>query len=417
MFNRHLEPEVLAALADTPAVFLHGPRQCGKTTLARHLAASAFTAGYASFDDRSVLAAAKSDPGGFVAGLETPVVLDEVQRVPELMVEIKAEIDRDRRPGRFLLTGSAHAMALPELAAELLGRAQVLALRPLSQGEIEGRRDGLGLALFSAAPRLAGLGGEDAARTWQRVMAGGFPEPVQRQIPARREAWFESYVEMILQREVRELAQIEDFAGLDRLLSTLATRSAQQLNFAELLRTTGIPQTTLKRYVAVLEATFLVERLPAWSNNLGKRLTKSPKVFVADTGLLGHLLGHTIGQSSRARPELAGPLLESFVTQELGRQATWAPGHHRLYHFRTHEGHEVDVVLEDRAGRVVAVEVKAAATVAAEDFRGLKLLAAALGERFVRGVVLYLGRETVPFAANLHALPLPALWQLGAPAA
>jgi predicted AAA+ superfamily ATPase len=364
-----------------------------------------------SLDDLAVLGAAKDDPQGFVAGLEGPVILDEVQRTPELFVAIKAEVDRERTPGRFLLTGSANVLLLPGLAQELAGRMEVHTLYPLSQGEIDGRRDGFLDALFRPGPirELAAIGARE--EHWTRMLRGGFPEPVKRRDPERRDAWLESYVTTVLSREVRDLARIEGLTRLPDLLRLLAVRTGTLLNVAELSRAAGLPHTTLKRYLALLEAAFLLRRLPAWSPNLRKRLVKSPKAFLPDTGLSSHLLGMDPADPG-SRPQLRGPLLESFVHWEVAKQASWSRLRPRLYHFRTHSGAEVDLVLETADGRTVGIETKSSGRVSRSDSRGLRLMASELGDRFVRGVLMYGGGRAVPLGEKLVALPISALWRM-----
>jgi len=409
---RHLSAPLREALADTPVVFLTGARQSGKTTLVRSMAGPSTR--YLSLDDPATLASAQADPGAFLEDLDGPAILDEVQQAPALVPALRAVVDRDRKPGRFLLTGSAHALATPALAQALVGRMEVLTLWPLSQGETERRREGFLDALFRR--RLPPWRGpaEDRAAIVRRALRGGFPEPLGRS-ERRRRVWFRSYVATILQREVRDLARIEGLAELPRLLELLAARATGLLNFAGLSRNAGIPQTTLKRYLALLEQTFLVLRLPAWTRSRSKRLVKSPKLLVADTGLLAHLAGAS-AERLLAHPDAAGPLLENFVAMELQKQAGWSRTTCRLYHFRTSAGREVDLVAEDESGRLVGIEVKARASLSERNLQGLRALADIAGARFHRGVVLYTGRERLAFGPRLHALPIPALWSLGAKA-
>jgi predicted AAA+ superfamily ATPase len=409
MKHRSLTAPILEALADTPVVLLAGARQTGKSTLARVLAAGPHPARYLTLDDATLLSAASRDPEGFVAGLESAIVIDEVQRVPDLLLAIKASVDRDRRAGRYLLTGSADVLAVPRVADTLAGRMEVFTLWPFSQGEIEERHEGLVDALFAGRP--IDQPEQPVARTelWRRLVRGGYPEAVARARPDRREAWFRSYLDTILRREVRDLASIEGLAQLPQLLSLVAARSGSTLSYADLARTAQIPQSTLKRYLALLEATFLVHRLPAWSGNPTARLAKAPKLFVCDSGLACHLLGADEERLQRDGT-LAGSLVEGFVAGELVRQAGWSRTRPTVHHLRSHSGREVDLVLEDRSGRVVGIEVKSGATVAGGDLAGLRALADFAGSRFIRGVVLYTGREVVPFATNLHAVPVSALW-------
>lgn len=409
MFTRHLTPALLSALSDSPVVFLNGPRQSGKSTLVQSLAAGAHRARYMTLDDLTVLSAARGDPQGFLAGLDGPVILDEVQRAPELFLALKAEVDRDRRPGRFLLTGSASVTVLPQLSDALVGRMEILTLWPLSQGEVEGVNEGFIDALFEPDLSPPAFKPSSRAELWKRVVRGGYPEPFSREQPERRRAWVDSYIATIIQRDVKDLANIEGLTQLPRLLGLLAARSAGLTNYAELSRTMGLPQTTLKRYLALLEATFLSHPVPPWSGNLGKRLVKAPKLFLNDAGLAAALLAID-AERLAVDGALAGPLLETFVMTELAKQSSWSRTRPRLHHFRTQAGAEVDFVLEDARGRCVGIEVKAGG-VGTGDFKGLRALAEMLGDRFVRGVVLSTSPETTPFARNLHAFPVDALWQ------
>jgi len=412
MIDRNITPALLDALADNPVVFLNGARQTGKSFLAQWLASGDHPAQYLTLDDVGVLAAARSDPAGFLAGLGGPAVLDEVQRAPELFLALKAEVDRDRRPGRFQLTGSADVLLLPRLAESLAGRMEILTLWPLSQGEIEKVTEGFVDALFAEELPAPTATSEDRSQLMRRILRGGYPEVLSRSTERRQHAWFDSYVTSILQRDVRDLANIEGLTAMPRLLTLLAARASALVNFSELSRSSGISQSTLKRYMALLETTFFVQFLPAWSGNLSKRLVKAPKLVLNDTGLMAHLLG--VGPGSRD-PGLVGPLLENFVVMELRKQARWSAIRVRFFHFRTQTGREVDIVLEDAAGRIVGIEVKAAATVRADDFKGLRTLADQLGSRFCRGVVLYTGAERIPFGPHLHSLPVETLWRIPAP--
>jgi predicted AAA+ superfamily ATPase len=364
-----------------------------------------------TLDDAGVLSAASSDPAGFLAGLQGNVVLDEVQRAPALFLAIKREVDRQRQPGRFLLTGSANVLLLPHLAESLAGRMEILTLWPLSQGELANSTEGFIDALFGepSAERLHDFAAPDnRAALLGRIVRGGYPEVVLRTETARRAAWFGSYITTILQRDVRDLAHIEGLTSLPRLLALLAARSASILNQTELSRSLGMPASTLKRYLGLLETTFLVQTLPAWSGNLSKRLVRAPKVTLNDTGLMAYLLG--AGEERlAAEPDLVGPLLETFVIAEVRKQLSWSKTRASLYYLRTQSGQEVDLVLEDAGGQLVGIEVKSSSTISAHDFAGLRLLANDLGPRFRRGVVLYSGVEAIPFASNLHAWPLSAL--------
>lgn len=409
MIQRALAANIREAMTDTPVILINGARQTGKSTLAQSVAAGHGPAGYLTFDDHEAYKSATDDPKGFLAGLGRPVVLDEVQRVPELFVAIKAAVDRDRKPGSFLLTGSADILLLPRLSDSLAGRMEILTLWPFSQSEIEGAAVMLVDALFEGPPPVFTNPASNRAAVLRRIAKGGYPPLVTRAADARRNAWFASYLSTLVQRDVRELANIDGLTEMPRLLAALAARASTLLNFADIARDLKMPQTTLKRYLTLLETTFLVQTLPAWSTNLASRLVKAPKLLLNDSGLISHLIG--MGMEDTANPSFpVGGLVENFVVMELRKLASWSRTQPKLYHFRLHTGPEVDIVLEDRAGNIVGVEVKAGANVDSGDFRGLRTLAAAAGKRFRRGIVLYTGGQTVPFGANLHAVPIEALW-------
>jgi len=413
MYLRNLTQNIVEALGDTPVVLLNGARQTGKSTLVQWLCKNHHPAQYVTLDDVSVLSAAQTDPAGFLSGFSGPLAIDEIQRVPELFLALKAQVDRDRTPGRFFLTGSANVLVLPKLADTLTGRMEILSLWPFSQGEIQSHKEVFVDAVFSPEYSPSRETAEKRDTLFQSILTGGFPEVIQRKTEARRKAWFNAYITTILQRDIRDLSRIEGLASIPRLLSLLATRSGHLLNFSEISRASGLPQATLKRYMALLEATFLIKLLPPWSANLSKRLVKSPKLFVIDTGLLGYLIGMDKDRLN-TEPELAGPLMENSIVMELTKQISWSQTQPAMFHFRTQVGgKEVDIVLEDAAGRLVGIEVKAAHTVKAGDLAGLKLLAKETQGRFVRGIVLYMGSQFIPFGDNLMAVPVSAMWKSG----
>jgi predicted AAA+ superfamily ATPase len=411
MICRHLTGQLLQALEDTPAVLINGARQTGKSTLAQLPELRNQGRQYLTLDDPGVLAAAKQDPNGFIAGLTAPATLDEVQHVPELFTAIKMAIDRNREPGRFLLTGSANVLLLPRLSESLAGRMELLTLWPFSQGELHGDKEGFVDALFSRQPVWASRRNKPLQRDelLEKVLSGGYPLAIARKTVARRKAWFQSYLTTILQRDIRDLTHVADVTAVPRLLSVVATRAGSLLNFADLSRSLALPQTTLKRYFALLEATFLVQLLRPWSSNLGQRVIQTPKVYLNDTGLLAHLLGLTV-ERLKVDGTLAGGVLENFALMELRKQSAWSETQPEFYFWRTASGQEVDIVLEDSSGRLVGIEIKAGSTLGGSDVRGLQAMANAAGRRWVRGVVLYTGSEVVPFTANLHGLPMSHLW-------
>ncbi|MBI4265381.1 MAG: ATP-binding protein [Acidobacteria bacterium] len=409
LLERHLAGQVREALGDTPVVMVVGPRQAGKTTLCERIGGERAST-VASLDDLSVLAAAQADPAAFVSSPGGLLIIDEVQRAPALLPAIKLAVDRRRAPGRFLLTGSANVLTLPKVSESLAGRMEIATLWTLSQDEIERRRESFVDAVFGAAKPFRAAGApEPRAHVLRRALLGGYPEVLGRTRPDRRHAWFSSYLTTIVQRDVRDLANIDNVTAIPRLLSVLASRAGAMLNVADLSRTLAVPHTTLTRYLSLLEATFLVRLVPAWAAGGRVRALKAPRVFLTDTGLLAHLAGLDDERIS-ADPTAAGPVLENFVAMELTRQIGWSRTRAALYHYRTYAGHEVDLALEAADGRIVGIEVKAG-QVRDADFKGLRAFREVVGRRFCRGVVLSTGQEVLPFGENLWALPISRLWQ------
>jgi hypothetical protein len=408
MFPRLVEPRLREALEDTRVVLLAGPRQAGKTTLARAVAARGMV--FLSLDDATALAAARADPVGFIRGLDRAVV-DEVQRAPGLLLAIKESVDADPRPGRFLLTGSADLMTLPRVADSLAGRMEVVRLLPLAQAELRGREQSPFLATVFEG-RLPDAGSTVAGEALVRlVLAGGYPEALARRTAARRENWLLAYADAVVARDVRDVADIEGLRQMPRLLRALAHNAGGLVNHAALGAALGMNHVTAAKYAGIFEGLFVTRTLPAWHGNALKRLVRSPKLHFLDSGLLAALRDATI-ERIRADRRQFGALLETFVVSEL-LKLTGASGTGRveLAHYRDKDGAEVDAVLEDRTGRVVGIEVKASATVGAGDFVGLRRLAAANDpERFALGLVLHDTDRVVPFGERLLAAPLSALW-------
>ena len=394
----------------------HAPGgRCGKSTLVRVVAAETVGTGpvWRTLDSAGTLAAARDDPEGFV-DVDGLLVVDEVQRAPELLLAIKEQVDRDPRPGRYLLIGSARILGLRALPDTLPGRTETIELWPLSQGEIDGDPDGFVDAAFALGPRLR-ADSDVARRDYQApLVRGGFPEAYARPDPQRRQQFFQSYVEDLVSRDVTAISEIEQLPAMRSLLGLLAARSGQLLVEGTLANAVGVSQKTVGRYIDLLEEVFLVKRIPAWSRNLSTRLVATPKVVMVDSGVAADLLDvDAAGLDEPGSPY--GGLLEGFVVAELLRQLSWSRHRARLYHYRTRDGIEVDAVLEDRRGRVVGVEVKAASTVRSDDFRGLRHLAERLGDSFVLGVVLYTGHRSLAFGDRMTALPISSLWQASPP--
>jgi hypothetical protein len=407
LYPRFAELRLLEALADTPVVLIHGPRQCGKTTLAQVVGAREGHA-YLNLDDDVTLAAATADPVGFVHDLPERVILDEVQHVPEIFTALKSAVDRRRTPGRFLLTGSANVLLLPRLSDSLAGRMEILRLHPLAQSELVGKKPHFLDTLFDRG--FATRPHERLGRALaERVAAGGYPAALARGSERRRAAWYSDYVETLVQRDVRDLARIRSLDTLPRLLTMAAGQTANLVNISDLAGPFQVSRPTIREYVTLLTRVFLLEELPPWHSNRLKRLVKTPKLHLGDTGLACALLGLDADALWDDRVTL-GQLLETFVYQELRRHASWHEHPIRFHHFRDKDMAEVDIVLE-RGGRVAGVEVKAAATVTAADFRGLRKLREAAAKRFAGGVVVYDGETSASFGDGLHAVPIRTLWE------
>ena len=385
-----------------------GARQCGKSTLVQ-VVAKGQAAEWRSLDTAVTRQAAVADPVGFVdyPGL---MVIDEIQRVPELLLAIKEQVDADPRPGRYLLTGSARVLGLRALPDTLPGRTETIELWPFSQGEIDGAPDGFIDAVFEAGADLSHSSEVSRAEYAGRIVRGGYPEAVARTTSRRRERFFDSYLADLIARDVTQLSDIERTAEMRAMVRLLAARSGQLLVISRLSADAGLPVRTLNRYLALLEEVFLVKRVPAWSRNVSARAIGTPKLAFVDSGIAANLLGADVRSLLRPGGPF-GPLLEGFVLMELARQLTWSRQRAELFHYRTKDKVEVDAVLENRQGTVVGIEIKASSTVTAGDFRGLRHLAERIGGDFLAGLVFYTGTQTLPFGPRLRAVPVSALWQ------
>lgn len=408
IFDRSVRDVLLEALSDTRVVLLQGARQAGKSTLARSLAAERRLAESIDFDQRAPRDAARRDPTGFIAGLQRPVLIDEVQRGgPELMLAIKSLVDRDLSPGQFLLTGSINLLRSPRVLDALTGRVDVVTLWPLAQAEIESVPMNFVAALFAAdPPRVSGAPvGRDALR--ERPAAGGYPEARLR-ADRSRARWFDSYLRMTLERDLESVADAYRLQEIPRLLRLLAAQTANLFVPASIGGKLELDHRTIERYVGLLEATFLVKRIPAWRPGLGQREIQHPKAYVVDSGLLLHLLGAN-EERLLEDDQVTGKALESFVAMEVIRQAECGSEEIRVHHYRRGRD-EIDLILENRSGDVVAMEIKARASLTARDWRSMEKLREALGRRFRSGVVVHTGESTVPLGDRLFAVPLSGLW-------
>ncbi|MEV0646927.1 ATP-binding protein [Phytomonospora sp. NPDC050363] len=392
------------ALEDTRVVVINGARQTGKSTLAEVCLRGRPNSLKRYLDDPTTRAAAKDDPVDFVRH-DGSMLIDEVQRVPDLWLAIKHLVDREPQPGRFLLTGSARLLALRELPDSLPGRSETIELWPLSQGEIDGTADDFVDAAFARGAELRVPAPEWRRKDYmERMMRGGYPEAVRREAPRRRERFFDGYIGDIITRDVRQVADIQRVSDMRRLISLLAAQTGGLLKVDRLAGDLAVTAPTVRHYIEILETIFLVRRVPAWTANATGRAIATPKLIFTDSGLANYLVAGAVGDAP------VGGLMENFVLGELARQLTWARASVRLFHYRDRDQYEVDAVLEDNAGQVVGVEVKAAETVRSDDFRGLRLLQRRLGDRFRAGFVLYCGEEQLPFGEGLACLPISALW-------
>lgn len=408
LFPRYLRPRIVEALSDSPVVLIHGPRQCGKTTLAR-LVADEEGLAYFTFDDDVQRAAAQADPVGYMADMPERAVLDEVQRVPELFTSLKVAVDARREPGRYILTGSANVLLVPKLADSLAGRMEILRLHPLTQAELARKAPDFLSMLFSRDFNTGKAGRREGRGLVERVVAGGYPAALTRTTQKRRATWYRNYADTLIQRDIRALTRISALEALPRLLAMAAGQTACLVNISELAAPFQVSRPTIREYMTLLSRIFLVDELPPWQSNRMKRLIKTPKLHMGDTGLACSLLGLDAESLWEDRATF-GRLLETFVYQELRRQASWREEVVTFYHFRNKDKVEVDMVLES-SGRVAAVEVKAAATVSGDDFNGMRKVQDAVGTLFVAGVVLYDGDAVVPFGKALYAVPISSLWE------
>ena len=404
---RGIRHALAEAMKDTPVVCLLGPRQCGKSTLARTFDADRL---YLSLDDGNLLTAATKDPGGFVAQLPDSVTLDEVQRVPELLLAIKRAVDENRRPGRFLLTGSANLLQLPHLPDSLAGRMECLYLYPLAEAEKSGSA-GAFLARWLDGDLSDNRLREDSMAPSSlpgRIVAGGYPEP-QGRGPVRARQWHRQYLRAVIDRDIHDVAHVRDSSEVARLLEMMAHQTANLLNTSSLASDLRLDRQTVERYIVILERLFLVRRLAPWHRNSAKRLIKSPKIHLVDTGLAASLAGISSGDWIHRREKI-GHLLESFVLQQLIAQAGWTDPDLRFWHYRDKDQVEVDVVLT-RGSKVWGVEVKASATLQSSDANGLRRLAAQAGKDFQGGIVFYDGASILQLdGPKILAVPLELLW-------
>lgn len=416
MYKRYIANSLIEALSDTPIVLVNGARQAGKSTLCTALMEDPelkqiFSAeSMITMDDPTTLEAAKRDPLGFLTDLGKHVVIDEVQRAPELFLSMKKLIDEDRKGRRIILTGSANVLLLPKIGDSLAGRMEINTLWPLSQDEISGTRSFFLETLVNENEPFS-----SSKTTWSKIAEmirlGGYPESLERKSQQRRSKWFNDYLTAILQKDIRDISNIEGLNEIPNLLKLIATRVGSTLNLSDIGRLAGISHTTLKRYFTLLENIFMIVKVPAWTKNTEGKLVKSPKVYLNDTGLLNHLIGKEDERFLEQRSN-AGSFLENFIVMEIVKQLTWSPISLKPYHFSIHRGSEVDLVLEDNSGDIYGIEIKSASTLQGKDFNGLRRLSQLVGEKFKRGIVLYTGEQYLGgFGDNLQAVPIVSVWK------
>jgi predicted AAA+ superfamily ATPase len=411
LIPRGIEPELRDILSVSRAAAITGPRQAGKSTLAKQLQAAGVVPHYFTLDDEATRVAARADPDGFALSLPRPAVIDEVQRAPDLMLAVKQILDNDPAPGQFLLTGSADLLTARVVADALPGRVEYVNLWPLSRAEIEGKCGSVIDALLAGAPPQVTGAPKGRAASAEIVVAGGFPDALARN-PRQRARYLRSYVQTILARDLPEIDGVRtDSSKLEQLLRLLAARTSGLVNYAALARELALDDKTIKAHAELLTQLFLLHQLRPWSTNLGARQVKTPKLLLTDTGLAAALVGVDAARySALDQGAVAGALFETFVVMELIKQATWSTTPVELFFYRDTEKREVDLVIESAAGDIAAIEAKSAAIATASDARGLRLLRDKLGPRFKTGIVVYSGEHTLPIDDRIWAVPISGLW-------
>lgn len=411
--DRHAEDELRRRMRTARAVVVNGPRQAGKSALLRRIAGAHADDAYLTLDDRTQLRAARVDPVGFLAERPRPLFVDEFQRGGDgLLLAAKSTLDRSDERGQLVLAGSTRFLTEPRLSESLAGRVRFLDLWPLSQGEIHGGDDGMLDALLAGVGAVRDRRADRMSRSEvaARIATGGFPEAVLLDEERDRREFFDAYVRTVTQRDVPDLAAVRQPAELDDLWRLLAARTSAELVPASIARTSGLADTTVRRYLPLLEAVFAFHEISPFTANLSARTSGRTKAHLTDTGVATHLLRETAARLSDVTNPALGPLLETFVVNELARQRTWSDQVVDLHHLRVHSGVEVDLVVIGEGGRIAGVEVKATASPAPDDARGLRWLAERVGDRWVQGIVVCLVERPVPLARDLTAVPVAATW-------
>lgn len=409
MYKRYKAREVAIALDDTPVIMITGARQTGKSTFCKQLVDDGvFSGNSITLDDPSILTAAQSDPLGFLNGLGNSAIIDEVQRAPELFLSLKKLVDEDRSR-RYIMTGSADVMLMPRVADSLAGRVETHNLWPLSMDEIAGKESSFLSNLILDKGKF-----KNYNITWEEIIhllsRGGYPEVVNRKTENRRIKWLQAYLESILQKDIRDLANIDGLLQIPKVLNLLSVRVGSTVNMSDVARLSGIKNTSFQRYMALLEQVFLIVKIQAWTPNNEGQYVKSPKLYLNDTGLLCSLCAD--GQNLLEDKTQAGHILENFVAMELKKQVSWFEKDLKLHHFSMHKGAEVDLVIEDQKKNIYGIEIKSKFSLNKDDFKGLKKLEELAGKKFKKGIVLYSGEQVISGfgGRDFQAVPLPNLW-------
>jgi len=411
--KRNIESTVKETLADTPVTVIQGARQVGKSTLAA-MVSQGRNSTSVTLDSEQTLLAAKENPYEFVSqNRDGLLIIDEIQRFPKLFTAIKQSVDEYRRPGRFLVTGSANILNLKDSSESLAGRAETITLEPFSVGEINGvKEDFVSILLHEdILKKLQSVTPMERTDYAALIECGGYPEAHQR-ISKRRKSFFSNYISRVLIHDAEELSGLAHLDRLSDLYKLLAGNPSQIYVKANVSRTMGIPESSMSGYTRLLEDLCLLHKIPAWGKNYSKRAINRSKLVMSDTGIVSSIYG--INAEFLAMLESGntfGPLLEAFIIAEFKKQQSWSEEIYKMHHFRDIDGKEVDIILELINGKIIAIEIKASSSFTKTDFSGMKILREVLGERFHCGILLYTGFEVQPFGDRLYAAPVNSIWE------
>lgn len=410
IYERYILKDIIESLENQPIVLINGARQVGKSTFIEEVLSKKVELDYVTLDNEQDLLSLRGDPASFLKQYEGLIAIDEIQRAPDIFISLKRIVDERKKYGQFLLTGSANVLMLPKLSESLAGRMMIYTMWPLSQSEIRNTASNFIKKIFQKDPVFKNKE-ELSEDEWTEILIkGGYPASLRAKTQKQRNTWFKSYLATILQRDIKSLSDIEGLREIPNVLEILSTRVGNFINLSDVGRISGIKTTTMQRYFSLLKMVFLVIDVPGWYKNQEKRLIKSPKVFLNDTGLLCYLLGLDI-ESLKSNKTLGGHVFENFVCTELIKQLGWSDVPIKLYHFRTHIGQEVDFVLEGPEGKIVGIEVKYKRTCTLSDLKGLRKLKELSGKKFHKGIILYQGNKTVFMDKDIIAIPATTLWE------